>query len=199
MYLVGRKEQTDNGVEYIVYNYTNPNNLLVCSYEEIERMYNLDDLQNAIKKDGRVVEDRVMQVGDIFIKYFDGSRYAIVYKNYDNDFVEKLVTFTELYELYNLDNILNGVLKDGEYISNAVTIPEFSSGKFNNLYKEVYKRFLLRAYDLYCIYSVSGKSSRSPVPYKKLDEDTWHWLRQRMRTFHTAEYNDWMRLLSATL
>ena len=189
--------------DYFVYSYTKPGRIIKCSEDEVNKMYELEDLQNAKRIKNKIVAIKELSSNDIFIMYkvYNKNRYCIVRGTKDGISTTMDVTFDRLYEYDTTENILNAKLKDGEYRGIEIVIPEydFESGKIKTAYDEVYKRFLLRAYDLYCIYSVSGKSSRSPVPYGKLDTEAWHWVRQRMKTFHTAEYNDWMRLLSVTL
>lgn len=189
--------------DYFVYSYTKPGRIIKCSEDEVNKMYELEDLQNAKRIKNKIVAIKELSSNDIFIMYkvYNKNRYCIVRGTKDGISTTMDVTFDRLYEYDTTENILNAKLKDGEYRGIDIILPEydFESGKIKTAYDEVYKRFLLRAYDLYCIYSVSGKSSRSPVPYGKLDTETWHWVRQRMKTFHTAEYNDWMRLLSVTL
>lgn len=186
--------------DYFVYSYTKPGRIIKCSEDEVNKMYELEDLQNAKRIKNKIVAIKELSSNDIFIMYkvYNKNRYCIVRGTKDGISTTMDVTFDRLYELDNNENIVNARLKDGEYRGIDIILPEydFENNLIKTSYNEIYKRFLLRAYDLYCLYSVQGHSKRSPSPYKKLDEGDWHWLRQRMKTFHTAEYNDWIRMLS---
>ena len=209
MYLVGCNRRINDGcLRHPVYDYANPTVLSLLSDEVIINMHNIDDIQNVSIKDDMLSTETSFGVMDIFIMCRINNKYKVVM--YDSATETNNGFYTDMFTFEALDamecngcNIVNAYVKDGEYKGTGVHIPNVIIGKGEpcmfDSYNEIYKRFLLRMYDLYCMYSVEGKSSRSPKPYNHLDSGDWHWLRQRMRTFHTAEYNDWIRLLSATM
>ena len=212
MYLLDVNPNTGVGVAYA---WDKPANLIELSNERMQTLLDIDDLQNAEAIDGNIKVKKQMGYTNFFILCYDTDNYCIAYRKDklredeqpDGIRIETDVVAKE--QLFKLDStnyeIVNAYYKDGVYIGLDMPIPRVTRlihSKDVSLlsdFESIHSAFLQRMYDVYCEYSITGHSPRKPAPYEQLDKSDWHWLRQILKTFYSAEYNDWVRLLTAAL
>lgn len=197
MYLVG-KVIRGTETRYICAEAGSTGVLKCISAVKFRQLNDIADIQNvdAVDDDLIIVKDGKAQNKNLYIAYKMDRRYEVWVDNSDAHIM--YLTFKEL-QKYENDGykVINAHIKNTEYIGNTMPIIKYSKG-FNrvNTYNELYNMFLLRLYKLYSDYVKTGRSKRKPATFVDMVENDMHWMLHIMRTFYTAEYNDWIRLLN---
>lgn len=173
--------------------------VLKCiSAVKFRQLMDIADIQNAeaADEDLVIVKDGKVKTKNLYISHKLGRQY-VIWVDADDTHVLYL-SFTELQSYKNKGyRVINAHIEGTEYIGNTTPIIKYSKSLNRvHTYDDLYNMFLLRLYKLYSDYVQTGHSKRKPEPYDKMVKNDMHWMLHIMRTFHTAEYNDWVRLLN---
>ena len=197
MYLVGKVIRCTD-TRYLCAEVGSTKVLKCISADKFRQLMNIADIQNvdAVDDDLIIVKYGKAQNKNLYISHKLGRQYVVWVDANDSHVL--YLTFKELQKYENEGyRVINAHIEGTEYVGNATPIIKYTKG-YNRVstYNDLYNMFLLRLYKLYSDYSQTGHSKRKPEPYDKMVKTDMHWMLHIMRTFHTAEYNDWMRLLN---
>ena len=174
MYLVGKEYIGDKIKRYIaVIN----RSIMSLSEEQYIKHRKLKDIRNVDADDSNllVIRDGRSCNNNVAVLVRDGYYTSFVFA-------------TDVFLVLSQDNgIFSRRIKDGTY--SLINSDDFCVYGYNRTFED---------YNKYAYMKYTEYTRKKPKPMESFYDDDWVYVYHIMRTFYTAEYNDWMRWLART-